>query len=205
MITEGIKENISMKENKLLALENKEDGNVLFILPQNNITTYLNYSFPILAFYWNEKKRLWFMEHFTQIYAMQSKEGYLWVDYLEAPAFYDDVLDAEIMKSDDMEHVDDVVSFIKNAVDQEKYTMVFVDKYFLEGRRQFNVEHHSLQIFIYGYDDRKQEFHLMGFYRDGSFGRLSISYNEFRRAFSSCLENSEQFEVFVKDYCCVLL
>ncbi|MFI2856142.1 hypothetical protein ACH6EH_03265 [Paenibacillus sp. JSM ZJ436] len=76
----------------------------------------------------------------------------------------------------------DVVQFFKRALQDQYYVRPFLDVYYLPDSSDYGVTHYIAGKQIYGYDDRKQTFNLLG-YRDGQYLPSEIPYALVEQAF----------------------
>ncbi|WP_148265086.1 hypothetical protein [Clostridium sp. BNL1100] len=172
---------------------------------QKEITTYLNYSLPLCAILWDRKKENWAYEHFTQLYCMKDKSGYLWLDYLEELLFPQDVSNYIFIPSDDLKNVNDIIFFIKEKVSLGNCLMIFLDKYYISNSRNYLKKHDIFQAFIYGYDDVSNELLGIGFLDNNTFDYLRYSYSDVLEAYTSCRNEYESSPLWVRLYACVLI
>ncbi len=176
---------------------------ILNILLQKDITTYLNYNFPLCSLLWNKNKNSWMFEHFTNFYLMRDDKRYIWIDYLEEVHFLNDVMDFSYKNVEIMRKQEDIIEYIKNYINQEYYIMIFVDKFFLRNSIFFHKEHVSQQSFIYGYDNELSEFFGVGYRSDGSFGEIKYNFNDILLGFQYCIKNYEDMDIWVDWYNCI--
>ncbi len=74
----------------------------------------------------------------------------------------------------------DMVTFVKNAIDSGEYVAAYVNEsYIPEIGGSLGVHN----LLVYGYDEAKRQFMLMGFNTEGKYGELSCSFREFRKAY----------------------
>jgi hypothetical protein len=59
----------------------------------------------------------------------------------------------------------------------------FVDKYYLPGSFAYKNFHFIHQLFIYGYNDQKEELNTISFQSDGSFDIHCDKYPDFIKSF----------------------
>src|SRR5690554_2560982 len=158
----------------------------LKIVLQKEITTYLNYSLPLCSILWNENKKMWLYEHFTQLYCINNEN--IWLDYLEDLYFPSDVTDYSFVNSDEMKYIDDIILYIKEKISQKYYIFIYLDKFYLRNSNtnSYLKDHEPLFVFIYGYDDFSKQFNGIGFSNDSYFGFLNYSYENVSKAYKSC-------------------
>lgn len=67
----------------------------------------------------------------------------------------------------------------KYNLDKHKYVETFLDYYYIEGQKEYGKVHHYHQFLIYGYDDDKQLFFILGYNTNGIIKKQVISYQDF--------------------------
>lgn len=175
------------------------------VYEQKIITTYLTFSLPMNVIYSNKMKEQWVYEHFTELYLMRAENGYIWLDYLEDLYFPKDVLDYSFIPAKNMRNIQDILEFTKEKIDQENYLTIYIDEYYYENSEYYKKEHRPLQVFTYGYDDNEGLMYSIGFFNDGTFGKLNILYDDYKKGYEECIANYEKFAIWVELYYCLLM
>jgi len=185
----------------------EEEIKVLRVEEQKNITTYLNFSLPLCSVLWDKKKSPWFLEHFTNIYTIRQDNEYLWLDYLEKVHFIDDIMECISVSLESMKTITDIVSYIKEKINAGFYLILFVNSYYIKASASYQNYHNPLQLYIYGYDDRKALFYGIGFNTSSNFDKIVYTYEEVEQGFLSCINNNTEIfqKVWIKWYCCSLM
>lgn len=115
---------------------------------QTEISAYMHWSLPLSVVLAHEISRGWFMERFIQIYAMYFDnpgydQNYLWVDFYEyKQIFHNPILfahDASLCFND-LDSID-MVDYIISKINIGYYLMVFLDEYYLPGKRCYQQRH----------------------------------------------------------------
>lgn len=184
---------------------NNQHTKALNIKLQNDVTTYLNFSLPLCAILWNENKVSWFYEHFTQLYCINNNKEFFWLDYLEELYFPKDIAKYFFMNSDSMESVTDIISFLKNMINECHYVILFVDGFYLPGRTQYLNTHVHIQVLFYGYDEIKKSFLSIGFDKHSVFTIFEDSYDDVTKAYFEGKNNYMKSPEWVRLYTAVLL
>lgn len=65
---------------------------------------------------------------------------------------------------------------------QGKYIETKVDHYYLEGREEYMSIHHYHQVLIYGVDEKRREFLLLGYNDRGKLQMMQMSFVDFRKS-----------------------
>jgi hypothetical protein len=77
----------------------------------------------------------------------------------------------------------DIVNFIKTCINDNKYVQLYLDEYHVPNRVDSNKFHYIHENLIYGYDDEKRNFTILGFNENMIFKSTTISYEQFLRAY----------------------
>jgi hypothetical protein len=181
------------------------DEKKLNVILQDKVRGYLNYSFPLCSILWYQGNCNWFHEHFIQIYSMESPSGYLWMDYLEELYFYKDVLDSEFIDEISAFAIYDIIEYLKLQIAEGNYLLIFLDRYYIKDKSEFDNSHEPLQVFLYGYDDKTNLFHSIGFDKNRRFTYTTLSYEEVRKGFRSVLTNFSDASIWEKLYTIIKL
>lgn len=76
-----------------------------------------------------------------------------------------------------------LILFIKGCVDNGRYIEILVDEYYLSCKPAYKEWHFIHQSLIYGYDDDRECFQVLGFSRAGDYRKIEMSFNEVEEAF----------------------
>lgn len=161
---------------------------VLEHVKQDAITTYLNYSTLLCAILAKKNNHEWVYNHFTNIYSMDC-DNYLWIDYLEENEFFADVIQKEHFTLEQFCQNESAIGIIKKNIQNGKYISFFSDSFFLIGKPC----HELVELFVYGYDDDRQEIYTIGFDKSRNFGDVIYGYNEIEAAFKFLKQNHQKF------------
>ena len=86
-------------------------------------------------------------------------------------------LDYSYLTSEDMEYYG-VVKLLKWELCQKRYVEMKLDQYYIKGRDEYHSKHFEHQILIYGYDDTRKCFLLVGYSNNGKIQKFTIKYKE---------------------------
>lgn len=79
----------------------------------------------------------------------------------------------------------DIVDFVKNALDNQYYVYLNVDEYHIPERSNFHKKHISHDVLVYGYDLENNTFDVLGFNDKTIFKNSKVRFSEFRHSFAS--------------------
>ncbi|GIQ71279.1 hypothetical protein DUZ99_13005 [Xylanibacillus composti] len=95
----------------------------------------------------------------------------------------------------------DIASFICECLDSDYYLYLFLDKYFLPERDEYQTRHFIHDHFIYGYDRDERLFDFIGFDTRGLFRRSPIAFEDLDSAFRHAdPRHSWQSYLFIMKY-----
>ena len=93
-----------------------------------------------------------------------------WLDY-EALTF-SAILDNDI----------DLISFLENAINEDKYLHISIDWFYLPMYRQYHKDHGMHHLFINGYDSDKRIFYAHDTYKDGRYEDAEVRYEDLKKS-----------------------
>jgi hypothetical protein len=73
----------------------------------------------------------------------------------------------------------DIIQFIQNWIDSECYISFQVDEYYIEKSMFFQKEHHVHDLFVYGYDDEKNEVYYVAYDENLIYSNNLLTYENF--------------------------
>jgi hypothetical protein len=77
----------------------------------------------------------------------------------------------------------DIIKFIKDAIDLENYIIIYLDEFYLIDRWAYQNTHFNHINFIYGYDDKEQCFYTAGYDKNIQYSYTKISFLEIEQAY----------------------
>lgn len=89
------------------------------------------------------------------------------------------------------------VKFLQENIDENKYIEVKLDQYNIDNRNEYMTEHHLHQNLIYGYDNTKKVFLVLGFKNNGLLAKTEISYSAIKNQFE---KRESVTDIFVVEY-----
>lgn len=191
--------------NTLLFNKNEEHKKILNIYLQKDITTYLNYSMPLCAILWDKGKILWMYEHFNNIYCINDRDNYLWLDFVEDHNYPQDAAEYISVDLKSMEEIEDIIDFIKGFISDGYYVRLILDEYYLSEKPAFGKEHNLIQVLIFGYNDTEKRMKAIGFLKDNVFGIYEQSYQETIDSYNACRDLYSDEVIWHKLYNAILI
>ncbi len=77
-----------------------------------------------------------------------------------------------------------VIKYLKERIEEGEYIEVCLDQYHVANRAEFHMIHHLHQNLIFGYDDVKKIFCLLGYTDHGNLTTTEISYQDIKYQFA---------------------
>lgn len=159
-----------------------------------NATLVLAYPLCILLSY--KQYYPWYMEHYIQPWGIECSNHWTDIDMVDtlqngyASGTFNRLLDVTPISYDMSRNISDIVSFLKEQIDNQRYVVLFIDDYYINGYRHFLHEH-----LIYGYNDSLKMFKSVNFKVSGTFSSVVLDYemleNGFNNATDLYLERSD--------------
>ena len=133
----------------------------------------------------------WFYEHYTQLYFTKDKIG---IETNKKETFMDfyggwtepkGLFDVKYMTKYELEEKNKL-DLIKRILNKDEYIYTYIDEYYIGEKT-----HNSHDVLIYGYDDDKEEFCLLGF-KDNFFVSYTLNYSVFEKSFDSSIQIAKE-------------
>lgn len=88
----------------------------------------------------------------------------------------------------------DIHEYIKGHIDQGYYMQFQVDEYYMPTSWRYKEQHNIHDIFVYGYDDEKELYNVLGYNRQIIFEENTCPYKQFEAGFkNNYLDKKENF------------
>ena len=88
---------------------------------------------------------------------------------------------------------EDIVKYIREAVNDGWYVVTSANEYYLEGKMMSGIRYFRHDIMISDYDDAARTFKTIGYDASGHYRESEVSYNSMNKAYYS-LQNEWEFE-----------
>jgi hypothetical protein len=172
-------------------------------ISEPDILSYAHQAFYLSVLYNDPDAMKWVYSNFVQLYM---SPAHTYIDYYTPnPEYY---LNACIFSSDRItrntliQFIPNIVDFVRKQIDNGFYFWAYVNDYYVPGTQAYQHRSYSHALMIHGYDDRKQIFHISGYFAKQNYGISTISYELLEKAF---LENevsqhlaAQQFVFLIK-------
>lgn len=130
----------------------------------------------------------WIANNYIQVMAYKYNNR-IGIDYLSGSIFGSvPLLDFYSLDKEEMFNSEyDVHNDLKEWIDSNKYIYTFLDEFYIPKRNAFNKFHFNHDSLIYGYDNDKRIYNIVGFDSSGNYSISEISFEILYRAI--CNEN----------------
>jgi len=78
-----------------------------------------------------------------------------------------------------------IIKFITSCIESNNYVSLYLNEYHVPDRRSWNKNSFNHENLVYGYNDEKRTFKLLG-YSEGYLRYSDIGYDDFVQAYNSC-------------------
>ncbi|MDB5055542.1 MAG: hypothetical protein JWM44_3592 [Bacilli bacterium] len=152
---------------------------------------YLCNAYPLSIVSTEDKYLDWFYSHYIQLTThLPGKHFftfytplYQWYEYmLQCPFLTYQKLETAIVDK----YPNGILQFIMDRIDQDGYVQLYVNEYFLSGKRAYKSFHFPHEILLYGYNKAESKLNIVGFNERTMFGQYEIDFAEFLEAYDHC-------------------
>lgn len=154
---------------------------MLYKLPYTKppIRCYLHHAYP-LGIIWDQQNSAfmqWFCANYNYIFSNNEDEPYysnFFMDYSNVPFLY-----TQIILKDDLYYLlcnNSLENIIINFLKAQKYVLVIIDEYYLEGQWSYKKSHHMHEILITGVDEERKKF-ITWAYANKTYVEKEVDYS----------------------------
>lgn len=163
------------------------------IVLQNEVTSYLHWSLLLCFILENDRFRQWYYQHFIQLGSflyshVGSSITKIMVDYLEhvEDTFRNSILlkHCIILGYDDLDK-NDLNDILCYKLCQGYFGVVYLDEYFLPGKRSYQKHHFVHPTLFYGFDSLRHRFMCIGYDSQYILVKYELDFDTVREAFIS--------------------
>lgn len=147
-------------------------------------------SFPMIAFNFailgTEKSYdVWILENLLLLNAFHNSNGafmrYSDADFKGTGLFASSETSVDDIKSNSS----DITSFLIKSINNEQYTRICFDHYYLQCSDYYSVKHFVHPALVYGYDTENMTLNLADFFHHQKFSFETVSFSEVREGFNN--------------------
>lgn len=147
----------------------------------------------------NDSFQDWFFSNFIQLHCSKDLECYYDVklNYYIAPFFNNRYnmsnpwLEQYYIPRDFVDSSNGILDFVRFCLSRNKYVSLHLNEKYVPYKWAYNIEDFEHESMIYGIDDEREQFHLMGFNKNQIFEPYTISYNDFYLAYKNVICNKD--------------
>lgn len=149
-------------------------------------------SFRVEVFFGDSQYVKWLNMNYLQLFFNENDSNEVYLDYYTFPRKGIDASYNQVCHFIDTEHIEyikikektnfNIHSYIENAIKDDYYLCISLDEYYVPNRSAYNkffYEHYNL---LFGFDDDKREYNLMGYDNNGKIVNNTISYDVLENA-----------------------
>lgn len=171
---------------KLLPINEKTISNI-YLLPCILLSILLK----------DEKYHEWYMSQFIQLCAGKYQSGELIYRHGYVKVFYEAT---QICFLESLFYVDktnkissyNAIQYIINTIEQNAYTVLDIDEYYIENTYYFNRVHYYRKFLVYGYDAKSQILYLKSHDKFTNYKTFIITYQHLESILKKHAETSER-------------
>lgn len=165
-----------------------------------------------IQFYFGENQyENWINMNYIQLFYNENDYNTVYLDYFMFPRKGSDASYQYLCHFLDTEYIDfgeykktnheDILSYIKSSITQNYYVNVNLDEYYVENRgayKSYKYEHYNL---VYGFDDAKKIFYILGYNANGKIETSTLSYRLIKKALGGNYVVRYRYRVNECNYC----
>ena len=92
----------------------------------------------------------------------------------------------------------DIIKIICNSIDDDLYSVLPVDQFYISGYPNFKNRHFLHEILIYGYDEKNALFYIGDFFDNSKYAFKTISFCDFQEAFEAAVNSVNNYMPYIK-------
>ncbi len=159
----------------------------LRIVLQKHINVYLFHALPLCVILADDRLYPWYYERFIQLCAFKCYDGGLGIDFIDWEEVYKEVLSEVRLSRYMLLKENSIVNFLKDSIDRGYYAIIYLDEYYLLGKRDYHKSHFVHESLVYGFDDVTRKIKAIGLDEDGLFSRLAFDYDHLNASFKEAV------------------
>lgn len=138
---------------------------------------HLAYSFSILGT--NEDSYNWICNQYTQLIDDGKNDMTFYLDFLNRQ----DALECERISCETIKRFKiDIVELIRNKIKEGWYVYICIDEFFIPERKAYQKEHYIHDCLVYGFDDTKNEFYIIGYNDKNMYRESRVLYAQIKES-----------------------
>lgn len=151
------------------------------------IRTYQVNAYPLGVLLSNPDRITWILNHFIQLIYIKDNselEDDMFRFQMYAYQIWPIIKCQSVYISDLYEENIDILQFIKSVIDQGYVVGCMIDEYFVENRNAYKKNHIQHDILIFGYDEDKSVFHIIGYTNKKKYEKTTSGMFDFLNGIS---------------------
>lgn len=163
------------------------------------IVGYQYVAYPLSTALVREEALPWFYSNFIHLYCHQDLEEeqasrsvpltFYGEDFMRCPWLITQKLEREFV----LDTQPGIVEFLENSINSGYTVSLYVDEFYIPRRRVYRQMHYAHDILVYGYDDSKRVFFVLGYDEEMQFRKTLVPFHEMEQGFRH-LEWTDRYE-----------
>ncbi|UHA74012.1 BtrH N-terminal domain-containing protein [Paenibacillus sp. 481] len=153
------------------------------------IIGYQYVAYPLCTVLTRQEGIPWFYSNFIHLYCHFDLDGsraarslpltFYGEDFLRCPWLTTQKIERESI----LDSPRGVVNFLVDCIDSGYTVSLYVDEFYIPRRRVYQQTHYAHDILIYGYDQAKRTFFVLGYDEEMQFRKTSVPFHELEQGF----------------------
>jgi len=81
------------------------------------------------------------------------------------------------------------IKFFQEQIELGYYIWLHIDEFYISCSAAYQKQSHPHACLLYGFDDKKENFNIAGFFKNGKYSMSTVSYSEVEQSFLYCNTN----------------
>lgn len=153
------------------------------------IAGYQYVAYPLCTVLTRKEALPWFYSNFIHLYCHHDLDGesasrsvpltFYGEDFMRCPWLITQKLEREIV----LDSPPGIVEFLVNGINSGYTISLNVDEFYIPRRRVYRQTHYAHDILVYGYDDAKRTFLVLGYDEEMQFRKTHVPFHELEQGF----------------------
>ncbi|MGG4104957.1 hypothetical protein AAXB25_13610 [Paenibacillus lautus] len=163
------------------------------------IVGYQYLAYPLCTVLTRNEALPWFYSNFIHLYCHQDFDGeaasrsvpmtFYGEDFIRCPWLITQKLERDYV----LDSPPGIIEFLINSIRSNYTISLHVDEFYIPRRRVYQHTHYAHDILVYGYDDARRTFLVLGYDEEMQFQKTVVPYHEMEQGFQN-LEWTDNYE-----------
>ncbi|WP_353049564.1 hypothetical protein [Paenibacillus sp. ISL-20] len=156
-------------------------------------------AYPLCTVLTRNEALPWFYSNFIHLYCHQDLDGeaasrsvpmtFYGEDFIRCPWLITQKLERDYV----LDSPPGIIDFLINSIRSNYTISLHVDEFYIPRRRVYQQTHYAHDILVYGYDDARRTFLVLGYDEEMQFQKTVVPYHEMEQGFQN-LEWTDNYE-----------